>query len=235
MRTDLTRIKAKKGGSLTLPGFKRASMLALLVAALLTPARAQIEAATLLSPWPPPGWPEGARGEVRLVGGDEDEPTSVFAFPVGDDGSVTYSLPETLPADVAEATSETLTPADLAQVRAGASAVISPPGAAASLLAFVVYADGEPWGVVEMSEEVQTGLFSYEAIYVGGLVYASQPVSVTGGGTCEGVSMRFDLTLGDGPKLLQVNVEANAASSFASIETTDRFELRQRPVAFGSE
>ena len=34
--------------------------------------------ATRLAPWPPEGWPEGARGEVRLTTLDDDRHIGVF-------------------------------------------------------------------------------------------------------------------------------------------------------------
>ena len=204
---------------------------------LLTPAKAQaIEAATLLSPWPPPGWPADAEGEVRLVSIDtSDNLVSVASFPVEDDGSVTYSLPAELPATVPDDIFTPFTPAYLAFCQ-GMAPIVSPSGVGVAEFTFLVYADGEPWGTVVMEEEVQTGVFTLELREITSVMYARQPVRVTGGGTCpDGAVVKFDLVLDEGPKLLQTRGGGNLTSVSAVVETVSNFDLSQRPVMFGSE
>ena len=209
----------------------------LLTPFLSTPAHAQaIEAATLLSPWPPPGWPVGAAGEVRLVSIDDSENLfSVASFPVEDDGSVTYSLPAKLPGTVPDDIFTPFTPAYLAFCQ-GLAPVVSPSGVGVAELALLVYADGELWGTVEMEEEVQTGVFTLEGRTIAAVLYARQPVTVTGGGTCpDGSVVKFDLVLDEGPKLLQYRGGGNLTSVHMVLETVSSFDLSQRPVMFGSE
>ena len=220
-------------------GFPLFALLALVlfIPHLSTPAHAQaIEAATLLSPWPPPGWPAEAQGEVRLVSGDDPSNLiSVFTFPVEDDGSITYSLPATLPDTLPDEVFTPFRPADLAFCQ-GLAPVVSPSGVRVAELTFLVYADGEPWGTVEMDEQIQTGVFEAELRMVAGVLYARQPVKVTGGGTCpDGTNVRFDLVLDEGPKLLQARGGGNLTSVYVVIETVPNFDLSQRPVAFGSQ
>ena len=220
-------------------GFPLLALLALVLFILLlsTPAHAQaIEAATLLSPWPPPGWPAEAQGEVRLVSGDDPSNLiSVFTFPVEDDGSITYSLPATLPGTVPDEVFTPFRPADLAFCQ-GLAPVVSPSGVGVAELTFLVYADGEPWGTVEMDEQIQTGVFEAELRMIAGVLYARQPVRVTGGGTCpDGTNVRFDLVLDEGSKLLQARGGGNLTSVYAVVETVSSFDLSQRPVMFGSE
>ena len=220
-------------------GFLLLTLLAfiLLTPFLSTPAHAQaIEAATLLSPWPPPGWPAGTKGEVRLVSGnDPSNLISVFTFPIEDDGSVTYSLPAKLPDTLPDDIFTPLTPAYLAFCQ-GLAPVVSPSGVGVAELAFVVYADGEPWGTVEMDEEVQTGVFTLEGRMIAAVLYARQPVKVTGGGTCpDGSVVKFDMVLDEGPKLLQTRGGGNLTSVSAVLETVSSFDLSQRPLRFGSQ
>ncbi len=209
----------------------------LFIPLLSTPAHAQaIEAATLLSPWPPPGWPAGAAGEVRLVSIDNsDNLFSVASFPVEDDGSITYSLPAELPGTVPDDIFTPFTPAYLAFCQ-GLAPIVSPSGVGVAEFTFLVYADGEPWGTVAMEEEVQTGVFALEGREITAVLYARQPVTVTGGGTCpDGSVVKFDLALNEGPKLLQYRGGGNLTSVHMVLETVSNFDLSQRPVMFGSE
>ena len=59
----------------------------LIIFSLLQSVSAQsLDVATRLIPWPPPGWPEGAQGEVKLVTQAEGEKDIGIAFPIGEAG-----------------------------------------------------------------------------------------------------------------------------------------------------
>ena len=207
----------------------------LLTPFLSTPGHAQaIEAATLLSPWPPPGWPAEAAGEVRLVSSDAPEVTLV-SFPIGENGVVVYTFPDKVPASLPDEVFIPLEPATLDFCQ-GVAPIISPNGVGVATFDFVVYADGEPWGMVEMLEQVQTGVFEGELRSLSNVVYARQPVTLTGGGTCpDGANLKFDMALDESPKLLSFRVRGTLSGTFAVMETVSRLDLSQRPVRFGSQ
>ena len=202
---------------------------------LSAPAHAQtIEAATLLSPWPPPGWPVGAEGEVRLVSTDAPEVTLV-SFPIGENGVVVYTFPDKVPAGLPDEVFTPLEPGTLDFCQ-GVAPIVSPNGVGVATFDFVVYADGEPWGSVEMVEQVQTGVFEGELRGIGGLFYARQPVTLTGGGTCpDGSNLKFDMALDESPRLFSFRVRGTLSGTFAVMESVSRLDLSQRPVMFGGE
>ena len=48
---------------------------------------------TRLTPWPPEGWSEGAKGEVHAATVTANEGlVTIFIFPIGERGEVTYRL-----------------------------------------------------------------------------------------------------------------------------------------------
>ena len=197
-----------------------------------------LDITTRLSPWPPPGWPEGAQGEVRLVAQAEGENNDIgIVFPIGEAGEVTYRFPETLP----RRANSFYAPFDLAEftVCPEASPTLSPPDVEVATLVFELYADGEVWGTVDMTLD-QEGLFSYSGEMLLAIFYARAPVRLGGGGVCPGVEVTdtpsevvYDLNLQEGPNVAVMAYEASLSDTMSMMLTTrESLELPGTPVRY---
>ena len=197
-----------------------------------------LDVATRLSPWPPPGWPEGAQGEVRLVAQAEGENNDIgIAFPIGEAGEVTYRFPETLP----RRANSFYAPIDLAEftICPEASPTLSPPDVEVATLVFEIYADGEVWGAIDMSLDQQE-MFSYSGETFAAIFYARAPLRLGGGGVCPGVTdidvpseVVYDMNLQEGPNVAVMAYEASLSGSTAmTLTTRDTLELPGTPVKY---
>ena len=218
-------------------------LLLILALMLLTSsyAAAQLDLTTRLTPWPPEGWPEGARGEVRAVtvenltveDFDPEDLQSVFSFPVSETGEVTYRFPEELPRNARRSYQEAAL--DDFQLCPEVAPALSPPGVQLVLLNFALYADGELWGLLDLS--TQSGdLFSFELRSFAGLLYAREPFRVGGSGFCpgEGVDVQTDLDLEAGLNLLEVSGSANLGGGALLLTTAEALDLPQTPIGIGA-
>lgn len=200
-------------------------------------ALAQLDLTTRLTPWPPAGWPQGAQGEVHAVTVEdvtaedfsEEDLTTVFTFPVSETGEVTYSFPEELPRGAGRFYQDASL--DDFQLCPEVAPSLSPPGAQLVLLKLALYADGEFWGVVDLTSE-QGGLFSYELRTLLGVLYAREPFQVVGGGFCpsEGTQVTTALDLQAGLNLLEVSGSADITGGELLLKTTETLDLPQTPV-----
>ena len=179
-------------------------LLPLVFLCLIGTALAQsIDFAATLTPWPPPGWPEGAAGEVRVTTlGEGDSFINLASFPVEDTGRVHIVLEPGAPRALRE-----VPPFDLDSLAVCDTALptVSPGSVRTTFALLVVYADGEPWGLVVSSSQQSTGLLSVELTQFGGVLYADQAAVVAGGGSCvmeEGqAEVSFELVLQEGANL----------------------------------
>ena len=219
----------------------RAMLYFILFLFLLSPlASAQLELTTRLTPWPPEGWPAGAEGEVHAVAVadvtvedySEENLTTVFTFPVSETGEVTYRLPEELPRRARRFYQEASL--DDFQLCPEVAPALSPPGARMVLLELALYADGQFWGIVDLTAE-QGGLFDYELRTLLGLLYAPEPFRVAGSGFCagEGSQVTTDLDLQAGLNLLEVSGSASLAGGEMLLTTTETLDLPQTPIGIG--
>lgn len=136
-----------------------------------------------LTPWPPPGWPEGKTAEVRLGLGNPLAPAEVVARgAVAADGRFSLALPGSVAAKAyttPEAALQLLENCDFLPT-------VSPAGVKALLAHPLVYAGGEnkPWGYLALrgyqpgnSPSSGTGSTTL-------LVWVDKAVSVKGSGKC---------------------------------------------------
>ena len=178
-----------------------------------------IDSAAAFSPWPPPGWPEGAAGELRVVAlGEGDAFIDLAAFPIEEGGRVRVKLEPGLPRAAREAL-----PFD-PDVMTFCDTVLPTlsPGDARLVHAYpFLYANGEPWGLVTSDLDKSTGLFSVELSQLGGVIYADRESLVGGGGTCvtdEGsMEVRYELDLQEGPNLLVMTATGSLAGGTAAV------------------
>lgn len=212
----------------------------LTIFALLQSVSAQsLDIATRLTPWPPPGWPEGAQGEVRLVAqgdGGQSEATGIV-FPIGEAGEVTYRFPEALP----RRADRFYRPVDMEEyaVCPEVSPTLSPPDGEVALIGFEVYANGEAWGVVEMTLE-QEELFSISGESVLAVLYARAPIRIGGGGICpaadalgDASEVVYDLSLEEGPNVAVMAYEASFSGIISmTLTTRESLELPGTPVRY---
>ena len=189
---------------------------------------------TRLSPWPPEGWPEGAQGEVRL-GAVTPEPRLVtfLSFPVSETGEVTYRLPETLP----EGAEALYMPAyvDLFVYCSGVNPVVSPPEAELVYLNFFLFADGEPWGSLDVGSTVETSA-SLRLRVFWGLLYAKEPFAVAGSGQCEsgvGAQVETELAFKAGLNLVELGAVTTLEETNVTLRTVPLLDLPQTPVSAG--
>ncbi|RIH83626.1 hypothetical protein Mterra_02227 [Calidithermus terrae] len=136
-----------------------------------------------LTPWPPPGWPEGRAGEVRLALGNPLAPSEVLAKgAVAADGRFTLALPGSVSAKAYT------TPEAALQLLEGCDFLptVSPGGVKALLAHPLVYVSGEarPWGFLALrgyqpgnSPNSGTGSTTL-------LLWVDQAVSLKGSGKC---------------------------------------------------
>lgn len=205
----------------------------LTIFALLQSVSAQsLDTTTRLTPWPPPGWPEGAQGEVRLVLYEEErseEGDTGIAFPVGEAGEVTYRFPENLP----RRANRLYAPINLGEgwtLCEGVSANLSPPDVEVVPLLFDLYADGEAWGFVKLAREQGDVL----AEILINITYARAPLRLGGGGACAAtLEAIYDVDLQEGPNLIVVAYDFVAAGTTTMTMTTrETLELPSVPVGF---
>ena len=211
--------------------------LCFILLSLCASASAQLELTTRLTPWPPEGWPSGAEGEVHAVAVadvtaedySEENLTTVFSFPVSETGEVTYRLPKELPRNARRFYQEASL--DDFQRCPEVAPSLSPPGARMVLLKLALYADGQFWGVVNLTAE-QGGLFDYELRTLLGLLYAPEPFRVTGSGFCagEGSQVMTELDLQAGLNLLEVSGAASLVGGEMLLTTTGTLDLPQTPI-----
>ena len=201
----------------------------------LTPAQS-LDTATRLSPWPPLGWPAGAKGEVRLVAPAAPDPVSGdigVHFEVGPAGEVTYRLPDELPRQ-AEQFYEPLDISDLVFCDE-AYPTVSPPDVEVVVLQFALFADGELWGLIEMSDMQQPGLFTVTVEQLAGLYYARAPVRIGGSGICteqDFAEISYDLNLEAGRNLVVARAEGTLAGTNMTLTTSETLELPGTPVGY---
>ena len=152
--------------------------------------------------------------------------TSVFSFPISDTGEVTYLFPTELP-DEAKSLYE---PASLDTFTfcPGVDPILSPPGVPVLFMAFLLYADGELWGQIDMTE-LTANLFSTEGRRLIALVYADAPLTVSGAGACPdgGMTIEMRVSLGAGPNLL----EARSVADLGGANLTVFIAPHARPTA----
>ena len=192
-----------------------------------------LETATLITPWPPEGWPEGAKGEVRLVVIDVDDGDLGISFPIGENGEITYRLPEDLPRQ-ANKFYEPLSASDL-MLCEGVSPIISPPDVGVIILEFRLYAKGEAWGVLEMSSMVQPDLFTIEAAFMPGVFYAREAFQVGGSGLCleeDPTELIFDLDFQAGRNLMVVEIEGSLMGAVTTFTTREVLDLPGTPLKY---
>ncbi len=188
--------------------------------------------ATRLSPWPPEGWPEGAQGEVRLgAPTPENRLVTFLSFPVSDTGEVTYRLPETLP----EGAEALYRPASVTLFAycPGVNPVVAPPEAELVLLNFFLFADGEPWGSLDIGSSVRTSDSLRQRLFWA-LLYAGAPFAVAGSGQCEnsvGAQVETALALEAGLNLVEVDAVTTLAGTSVVLTTVDVLDLPQTPLA----
>ena len=199
------------------------------VSALLSLTTAQsLDVATRLTPWPPEGWPEGAQGEVKLVTDKTDEDVGL-TFPVGENGEVTYRLPETLP----RRANKFFAPLELSDLTMcdEVSPTLTPADADVLLLTFRLYADGEPWGWVEIAGGSQD-LLEFSGENIGGVYYAKAPLRVGGSGNClaDPMEVVYDLNLQTGRNLLYMSYTISPEGTAMTMTTSETIELPSSPV-----
>ena len=186
---------------------------------------------TRLAPWPPEGWPEGAQGEVRLgAPTPENRLVTFLSFPVSDTGEVTYRLPETLP----EGAEALYRPAsvDLFTYCPGVNSVISPPEAELVYLTFFLFADGEPWGSLDIGSKVDTSA-SLRLRLFWGLLYAKEPLAVASSGQCAdsvGAQIETALTFEPGLNLVEMDAVTTLEATNITLVTVDVLDLPQVPM-----
>ena len=180
-----------------------------------------IDFAATLTPWPPPGWPEGAAGEVRVTTlGEGNSFIDLASFPVEDTGRVHITLEPGAPRALGDAP-----PFDLNSLAVCDTVLptVSPGDVHTTLALLFIYAKGEPWGVIESISQRSTGLLSTEATQFLGVLYADQAAVVVGGGTCEleegPAEVRFELELQEGASLLIGMVEGGVSGTTISLVT----------------
>ena len=181
-----------------------------------------IDFAAAFSPWPPPGWPGGASAEVRVTAlGEGEELVELARFPVTE-GRVHFVLEPATPRAL-EGLLAPFDPAAYALCDAALPAV-SPGDARVAYALPLLYADGEPWGIVTSEGERSTGFLSFELTSFGGILYAEREARVAGGGSCpaEGGSeeVRYALELRGGPNLTVATASAGL-SGVTTIVTTE--------------
>ena len=198
-----------------------------------------LDVATRLTPWPPEGWPEGAQGEVRLSArGDDGESLETgIVFPIDEAGEVTYRIPESLP----RRANSLFGPVELEEFSLcpEVSPTLSPPDAEMVFLGFEIYADGELWGVVDMSaQREETSGYSGESLVA--LIYARAPLRIGGGGVCPPTDtasgfteITYDLTLQEGPNVAVIAFEAEPPDTARmTLTTRESLELSGTPVRY---
>ena len=180
-----------------------------------------IDFAATLTPWPPPGWPEGAAGEVRVTTlGTGDSFINLASFPVEETGRVHIVLEPGAPRALRDAS-----PFDLNNLAVCETALptVSPGSVRTTFALLVVYADGEPWGLVVSSSQQSTGLLSVELTQFGGVLYADQAAVVAGGGACvmeEGqAEVRFEMELQEGANLFIMKAVGGLGGATATFTT----------------
>ena len=229
-------------GSATSPPNKiRAFLLFVFLLTLLPLAAAQLDLSTRLTPWPPAGWPQGAQGEVHAITVEDVTPEdagaedlqSVFSFPVSETGEVTYNFPAELPRRARGYYQDASL--DDFQLCSEVAPSLSPPDVQMVLLNLALYADGEPWGVLDLSVE-SGSLLSVELRSFAGLLYAREPFLVAGSGYCpsEGLEVGITLDLQAGLNLLEVSGTGSLAGGELRMTTTETLDLPQTPVEIGA-
>ena len=108
--------------------------------------------------------------------------------------------------------------------------MLSPPDVEIVYINFVIYADGELWGVPDISATTETFL-SMEVRTFAGLFYAREPLRVSS--RCEGeAALDTALMLEEGPNLLEISGVATLSGlGDVTLQTTDTLDLPQTPVA----
>ena len=195
-----------------------------------------LNVATRLSPWPPLGWPAGAKGEVRLVAPAAADPKAGdigVHFEIGPAGEVTYRLPDQLPSQ-AEQFYKPLDISDLIFCDE-AYPTVSPPDVEVVVLQLGLFADGELWGLIEMSDMQQPGLFTVTVEQLAGLYYARAPVRIGGSGVCteqDFASITYDLNLQAGRNLVVARAEGSLDGTDMTLTTSETLELPGAPVGY---
>ena len=203
---------------------------------LCASASAQLELTTRLTPWSPQGWPEGTQGEVHVVtvenaaAEDAEDLQTIFSFPVSETGEVTYRFPEELPRNARRF----YYPVSLNafQLCPEVSPTLSPPEAEMALLYLYLYADGELWGVLDLSAE-GGDLFSLDLRSFLGFVYAREPFRVTGSGYCpiDERQVEIALDLQAGLNLLEISASGSLMGGITTrLTTTETLDLPQTPI-----
>ena len=177
-----------------------------------------------LTPWPPEAWPEGAVGELRFSTlGPGDTLLDLASFPVQEGGRVHIQLQPTVPPALEGALDVDPTRLSLC---ATVPPVTSPGDLRIALASPLLYADGEPWGLVTSYSE-QTGLFSVEMSLFRGMVYVDREALIAGEGTCaedDGpMHVQYALELEPGPNLVVMNAQGGIGGLEATLENLPFF------------
>ena len=104
-----------------------------------------------------------------------------------------------------------------------------------ALLNLYLYADGELWGVLDLSAE-GGDLFSLNLRSFLGFVYAREPFRVTGGGYCpvDEQQVEIALDLQAGLNLLELSASGSLMGGVTTrLTTTETLDLPQTPIGIG--
>lgn len=181
-----------------------------------------------LENWPPPGWPQGARGEVRLGFEGSSAPASAVAV-IGGDGRFNLDLRgvSSIPADAWGSLARAL------RLEQGCSftPTVESAGARAAIATMAIFTVGssDMRGLLRIerrepknANEV-TGDISF-------LIYADRDVTVQGDGLCGGnVSVQVKDTVRRGWNLIHINATFRPSGGTATVRVAPapvgRFEI----------